>query len=109
MDGSRHPVLVVFELDDSVEQVYNAWEKLRGLGVLNVQRLGIKFPFDLIEEMKLVAVWSSADCEIAFRNNILPILAQSGIHLRYQVYPIRQLLNNEINREYRLSRWTLCN
>ena len=109
MDGSRRPVLVVFELDNAVDQVYNAWEKLRGHGVLNVQRLGIKFPFNLIEEMKLVAIWSSADCEIAFRNNILPILAQSGIHLRYQVYPIRQLLKTEIDREYRPSRWTLSN
>ena len=109
MEGSRHPVLVVFELDDSVEQVYNAWEKLRALGVMNVQRLGIKFPFDLLEEMKLVSVWSSADCEIAFRSNILPILAQSGIHLRYQVYPIRQLMKTEVDRDYMSSRWTLCN
>jgi hypothetical protein len=109
MDGSRHPVLVIFELDDSVDQVYGAWEKLRSLGVMNVHRLGVKFPFDLLEEMKLVSIWSSADCEIAFRSNILPILAQSGIHLRYQVYPIRQLLNNEINCRYKSSRWTLCN
>ena len=109
MEGSRHQVLVVFELDDSVEQVYNAWEKLRTLGVMNVQRLGIKFPFDLVEEMKLVSVWSSAECEIAFRNNILPTLAQSGIHLRYQVYPIRQLLKSEICCEYMTSLRTLCN
>ena len=109
MDGSHHPVLVVFELDNLVDQVYNPWEQLSALGVMNVHRLGIKFPFDLLEEMKLVSIWSSADCETAFRNNILPTLAQSGIHLRYQIYPIRQLLKTEVNCEYKPSRRTLCN
>ncbi|MEI7985717.1 MAG: hypothetical protein WCI55_08820 [Armatimonadota bacterium] len=109
MDGFRHPVLVVFELDSLVDQVYNPWEQLRAFGVMNIHRLGIKFPFDLFEEMKFVSIWSSADCEKAFRSNILPKLAQSGIHLRYQIYPIRQLLKTEVNSEYKSSRWTLCN
>lgn len=109
MESPTHPVLVVFELDFITTQCSTAWDALNSLGILPIPKMSQNFRAESFDDIKMMEVWPSSDCEIAFRNNILPAIENAGVRVRYQMFPIRQLLSNEIDCEYHASRMMLCN
>ena len=109
MDNPSHPVLVVFEVDFLTPQCVAAWDKLNSLGIIPTPKMSQNFREDVLDNLKLIEVWPSSDCEVAFRNNILPEMEQAGVRVRYEMFPIRQLMPSEIDFECHASRMMLCN
>ena len=109
MNNRINPVLVIFELEFLTPQGAFAWEALNSLGVLPIPKLRQTITEDSFEDIKLMEVWPSSDCEIAFRNNILPEMEQAGVRVRYEMYPIRRLGPREIDCDYHASRLMLYN
>jgi hypothetical protein len=109
MERTTNPVLVVFEFDFMTNHALSAWEALSLLGILPIPKLSQNFRDESFDDIKMLEVWPSSQCEIAFRNNILPEMEQAGVRVRYQMYTIRQLGPREIDFECHASRLMLCN
>ena len=109
METPPHSVLVVFELEFLTQQSAQAWDTVNSLGILPIPKVSQNFRIDMFDDIKMMEVWPSSDCEIAFRNEILPQMEQAGVRVRYEMFPIRQLMPTEIDFQYHASRMMLCN
>lgn len=109
MDGRTQPVLVIFDLDLSRSTYDHLCEKLNKLGVEHAHKLGIRATVKTPDNLMLMEIWPSRDCEQAFKNNILPLMEAMQVQVKYRIYPIRSTCKSDQDIIPPQSRWMRYN